>query len=153
MHVERATPADVEALVQVQIAAFHNDTALYGVELGGPPGYDSVADTLKKISTCDFYKIMSDDQIIGGLTVYVEAEGVCHVDMIYLDPTYHNQGIGSHAMTYIEQTYPDAKKWTLHTPEWAIRNQHFYEKLGYVKVGEEVLPDITLYAYEKRLES
>ncbi len=36
------------------------------------------------------------------------------------------------------------------TPADAIRNQHFYEKFGYVKTGEEAHPDITLIAYEKR---
>ena len=33
----------------------------------------------------------------------------------------------------------------------AVRNQHFYEKLGYVKVKEETFPGITLIGYEKRI--
>ena len=44
--ITRATEADAEALVQVQIAAFHHDSVLYPeVEPGGPPGYDSVSFT------------------------------------------------------------------------------------------------------------
>jgi len=31
--------------------------------------------------------------------------------------------------------YPDAKIWTLGTPEWNVRTKHFYEKLGLVQIG------------------
>ena len=48
--IERATPADVENLVKAQIAAFHHDSVMYpGVEIGGPPGYDSVEQMREKI--------------------------------------------------------------------------------------------------------
>jgi hypothetical protein len=53
-------------------------------------------------------------------------------------------------MEFIEQTYP-AAKWTLDTPLYAVRNQHFYEKLGYVKVAENDYDGFILIAYEKRL--
>ena len=75
-----------------------------------------------------------------------------HLDLIYIDPAYHNLGIGTQAIQFLERTHP-AERWTLHTPIWAVRNQHFYEKFGYVKVGEEVYPDITLIAYEKWMEA
>ncbi len=146
---ERATPADAEALVKVQIAAFHHDSILYpDVEVGGPPGYDSVEGTRKKIEADEFYKIVHDGQIIGGIVVYDQGEGHYHLDLIYLDPEYHNRGIGTQAMQFLEQTYA-ATKWTLDTPEYAVRNQHFYEKFGYVKVGTREEPDITLIVYEK----
>ena len=57
-------------------------------------------------------------------------------------------GKSKFAMQFIEQAYP-AQKWTLHTPAYAIRNQHFYEKLGYIKMAEEYDDDFLLFAYEK----
>ncbi|MBZ0288577.1 MAG: GNAT family N-acetyltransferase, partial [Anaerolineae bacterium] len=67
---EQATPADAEALVEVQMAAFHDDARLYpGVELGGPPGYDSVDVMLRKIGEDHVYKIVHDRQIIGIIIV------------------------------------------------------------------------------------
>jgi GNAT superfamily N-acetyltransferase len=147
---EHAAPDDVEALVQAQIRAFHYDSVLYsGVEEGGPPGYDSVEDTLKKIREDEFYKILVDGQIVGGIILFEREAGHFHLDVLNIVPEYQNYGIGTQAIKFIEQTYP-ASKWTLDTPAYAIRNQHFYEKFGYLKVGEKYEEDdFLLYAYEK----
>ena len=149
---ERATPADAESLVKVQVAAFHDDARMYpDVELGGPPGYDSVDVMLRKIREAEVYKIVREGRIIGGIIIYIEGNGHYHVDVLDIDPAYHNRGIGTQAMQFIERTYP-AKKWTLNTPGYAIRNQHFYEKLGYVKVGEAPFDGFILLDYEKKIE-
>jgi GNAT superfamily N-acetyltransferase len=147
---ERATPADAEALRDVQVASFHSDALNYpGVEPGGPPGYDQVETVLRKLQESDYTKIVSDGRIIGGITVYDYGEGHFHLDLLYIDPAYHNFGIGTRAMHFIEQTYP-ATIWTLDTPTYALRNQHFYEKFGYVKMRERVeSDDVTLIEYEK----
>jgi ribosomal protein S18 acetylase RimI-like enzyme len=148
---ERATPADADDLVKMQIAAFHDDARLYpGVEVGGPPGYDSVEVMLEKIGEAEVYKIVTDGHIIGGIILYDHGQGEMHLDVINIDPEYHNLGIGTQAMHFIEQTYP-ATKWTLDTPGYAIRNQHFYEKFGYVKLKEENYDGFILFAYEKQM--
>lgn len=149
---ERATPDDAAALVKIQIAAFHDDARLYpGVEIGGPPGYNSLEAQLKKIAEAETYKIVVDGQIVGGIVVYNQGEGHYHLDLLYVDPAYHNRAIGSQAMTFIHQTYP-ATRWTLDTPGYATRNHHFYEKFGYVKTAEHVMDDgFVLVAYEKRM--
>jgi GNAT superfamily N-acetyltransferase len=149
---ERATAADAEALVAAQIAAFHHDAVLYpGVEIGGPPGYDSVEDMRRRMAEGQCYKMLDTGQIAGGMVVFDMGAGHVHLGVIFIDPAHQNRGLGTQALQFLERTYTDATRWTLDTPTWAIRNQHFYEKLGYVKVGEEVLPDITLIQYEKRL--
>lgn len=146
---ERATSADAETLVKIQVASFHDDARLYpGVEIGGPPGYDSVENALAKMREHDYYKIVLDGQIVGGIVVYDEGQGHYHLDLIYIHPDQHNLGIGSRAMQFLEKTYP-AKKWTLDTPLYAVRNQHFYEKFGFVKVGQEDVDGFILIAYER----
>jgi len=148
----RAVPTDVDTLVKAQIAAFHHDSVLYpDVEIGGPPGYDSVEDTLDKLQDSLYYTILCDGQIVGGMVVYDMGEGRVHLDLIYIVPAYQGTGIGSQAMDFLEQTYAVATRWTLDTPSWAVRNQHFYEKFGYVKMGEHPADDIILFAYEKRV--
>ena len=148
---ERAVAADVEALVKLQMLAFHEDARLYPTaKLGGPPGYDSVEATLKKIDEDDFYTIRYEGQIVGGLAVFNLGEGHFHLDVIFIDTAYHNRGIGTEAIHFIERTYP-AKKWTLNTPDYAIRNHHFYEKFGYVMIGKVALENIILRDYEKYL--
>jgi ribosomal protein S18 acetylase RimI-like enzyme len=148
---EPPTPDDAQSLTEAQVRAFHHDSVLYPeVELGGPPGYDSVEQTLADMSKYLCHKILYDGQIVGGIVVFDRGEGHYHLDRIYIDPAYQNHGIGTQAMRFIEATYP-ARRWTLDTPTWAVRNQHFYEKFGYVKVGEreEEGGNIILIMYEK----
>lgn len=85
-----------------------------------------------------------------GSTVIDQSEGHFHIEVLAIDPAHHNKGIGTQAMGFIERTFP-ATVWTLDTATFATRNQHFYERLGFVRVGETVFPDITLIQYEKRL--
>lgn len=148
----RALPEDAENLVQVQIAAFHHDSVLYpGVSLGGPPGYDSVESTLRQIREMNYYTIRFEERIIGGVGLRDVATGHIHLDLLYIDPEFHNLGLGTLAIEFLESTHP-ATKWTLDTPDYAVRNQHFYQKFGYVRVGEKPVEDFVLLAYEKNLE-
>jgi GNAT superfamily N-acetyltransferase len=147
----RATPEDVETLVAVQIAAFNNDAMIYpGVAVGGPPGYDSVKENLLQMHDDDYYKILVDGEIVGGIIVAHVGGGHFHIGVLYIHPDYHGQGIGSAALQFIESTYP-ARRWTLNTPSYATRNHRFYEKHGYVKTGEHPFRDFSLFDYEKRI--
>jgi GNAT superfamily N-acetyltransferase len=96
------------------------------------------------------HKIICNSKIIGGITVFDQGQGHFHLDKIYIDPSFHNLGIGTRAMYFIEDRYPSTK-WTLDTPLYALRNHHFYEKLGYVRVDEKEADGITLVTYEKHL--
>src|SRR5262245_55274011 len=96
---ERATATDAQALLNAQIRAFHHDSRLYpGIELGGPPGYESIDTLLADLDHDDCYKIIADGQIIGGIVVFDRGSGHFHLDRIYLDPDYHNLGVGTQAM-------------------------------------------------------
>jgi GNAT superfamily N-acetyltransferase len=143
---------DAAKLVDLQIRAFHDDARLYpGVALGGPPGYDSIDWTLTDIAESLCHNIVCDGEIVGGIVIFDRGEGHYHLDKIYLDPAYHNRGIGTLAMRFMEKTYP-AKKWTLDTPKYAVRNHHFYEKFGYVKIDEIAAHGLILFAYEKLMD-
>lgn len=151
VEIKRAEVQDAEALVTAAIAAFHHDSVLYPqVEVGGPPGYDSPAVMRQKIGEDECYTIWDGDQVVGGITLFSKGNGHYHLDLIFISPEHHNRGIGTQAMQFIEDTY-SATKWTLDTPIWAVRNIHFYEKLGYVKVGEFEDGDITLIAFAKQI--
>ncbi len=148
-----ARPADAEALTEVQTHTFDDDSRQHGQgERGGPPGYDSVGWQRRIMKQGSYYKILDDDRIIGGIIVFKIGESCYNLGRIYLAPEYQNRGIGAQALAFIEQAIP-ARRWTLDTPSWAIRNQHFYEKYGYVKVGEEKIPgvDFTGVLYEKMM--
>jgi len=163
---EKARIADAEALTEVQRRTFDDDSRRFAGQpggpvphategSGGPPGYDSADWTLWAIRAGIYYKILADDQIIGGVILFDMHKRHFNLGRIFIDPDWQNQGIGSQAIGFIEKTFPYVKRWSLDTPEWAVRNHHFYQKLGYVKVGEEVPKGagIRLFLYEKRVPS
>ncbi len=134
--LERAKEEDAETLADVSKRAFHSDFEVGAPNReGGPLGYDSAAFQANIMKWLDYYKILLDGKIVGGLMV--EKKRPCHYECqrIFVDPDYHNQGIATKAFEIAWKIYPDAKIWTLGTPEWNVRTKHFYEKLGFVQVG------------------
>lgn len=150
---EHPTAADAPTLLDVQIRSFDSDNERYPDDAdGGPPGYDSLERMLEEVEHPHTYKILSDGRIVGGIMLWDRGEGHYHLDKLFIDPDYHDQGIGSQAMRFLDSTYADATKWTLDTPLYADRNQHFYEKFGYVKVGQHEESDgFMLIEYERRV--
>ena len=131
---------------------FDDDSRQHGRgEHGGPPGYDSVEWQLKIMKIGRYYKILDGDVIIGGIVIFPHQDGHYELGRIYLLPEYQNRGIGTLAMHFVEFTFPTATRWALDTPCWAIRNHHFYEKEGYLKVGESPhkTDDDFAFLYEK----
>lgn len=67
LKLERARLEDAEAITEIKIAAFNREINTYLGRNGGPPGYDSVESEIDIIHNFIAYKIMLDDEIIGGL--------------------------------------------------------------------------------------
>ena len=85
----------------------------------------------------DYYKILADKQIIGGIIVFEKGIRDYELGWIFLTPEYQNQGIGVKAFDFLWKTYYLGKRWTLGTPAWNLRNQHFYKKVGFNEIGED----------------
>jgi ribosomal protein S18 acetylase RimI-like enzyme len=158
IRIERATGADAARLTEIQRRVFDDDNKLKppGGSMEGPPGYDSVAWNAQWIAKTPYYKILLDGQLVGGLIVFDMGQGHYELGRIWVDPAFQNQGIGQQAVQLMFGAFPDAARWTLGTPSWAIRNQHFYEKMGFVRVREtKVDPNLgwSGIEYEKRCPS
>lgn len=153
---EKATEEDAQTLTDVQVRTFDDDSRrFFGQPSGGPSGYDSVDHQIKLMRSGHYYKMLDGERIIGGLVIFKKRDTHCYLGLIFIDPDYQDRGIGTQAIQFAEDTFPMAKKWTTNTPAVATRNHHFYEKLGYVKVKEELIEEEgesgTLFHYEKRL--
>jgi RimJ/RimL family protein N-acetyltransferase len=133
----KAKPADTETLARVSERAFHSDIRHGAPGLGGPPGYDSAAWQAKMMRMADYYKILVDDQLAGGMVVWRKGTRHYELGRIFIDPDFQNQGIGTQAMEFLWETYPLAKRWTLDTPAWNLRTRRFYEKLGFDEIGQD----------------
>lgn len=133
IRLERATQDDAESLQTLKLRAFRQEVALYGF---GPPYYDSIDRLKQAIEVPYYYKILAGENLIGGCCVREIAENQYRLSSLYLDEDWQNQGVGSIVMPLIFEAFPHAKRWSLETPHRSIRNHHFYEKCGFVKVGE-----------------
>lgn len=155
VRVERSVPAHAEILTGIQQRAFDAEFVLAGVDRSvAPDGYDSVDWQRQMIYETDYYSIFDQDTIVGGMIVVKLAEGRYKLMRIFVEPSLQGRGYGAAALQFIESAYTDAITWELNTPDWAVRNQRFYEKRGYLKVAEAALEDmpLTLIYYEKRLK-
>lgn len=153
--VELARPEEAMILTQVQKATFDDDTKRHlGKPSGGPFGYDSVPYCTSLISEGRAYTIKKEGTIIGGAFVTEELDGTVRINRLFIRPDHQGQGLGKRALKGLEARFPRAKRFVLDTPVWADRNQHFYQSLGYVRVGETLEQEhgFMLIVYEKHRE-
>ncbi|MBL4937617.1 GNAT family N-acetyltransferase [Clostridium sp. YIM B02515] len=136
IHLERVNIEDAERIVEVKRLAYTDED----IRFGGGRG-----EKLKYVGNIDFinwcmnrfhlYKIMLDGTIIGTFWLdhetderlnYFELQDFC------IAPEYHNRGYGAQALELMEKLHPDIKIWSLSTSTFSVRNQHLYEKMGYI---------------------
>jgi len=137
IRLRKARPDDARALARISERAFHSDIHCGAPTMGGPPGYHSEGWQRRTMRLGDYYKILLDDQIVGGLIIFRQSPRHYEVGRIFVDPDFQNQGIGTQAFELLWQEFPLAKKWTLGTPAWNRRTRYFYKKVGFVEVGPE----------------
>jgi RimJ/RimL family protein N-acetyltransferase len=145
INLKKALQSDVETLTEIQIRTFVDDNKNKppGSSMEGPPGYNSLKWNSHWIIHTHYYKILYEEQIVGGLILFDLGYKHFEVGRIWVDPAFQNRGIGQAALSEMFHLHPDVIKWTLGTPSWAVRNQHFYEKMGFVKIREtEVDPEL-----------
>jgi ribosomal protein S18 acetylase RimI-like enzyme len=94
-----------------------------------------------------------DGEVVGAVRTarFVDEPGRYHLGNIMILPRYQGLGIGQEALSLLESRYPDAKTWELDTLLQETRNLHFYEKLGYRRIGEPrvVNERLSLVEYKK----
>lgn len=102
---------------------------------GGPPGYDKVSSEKDIIADFIAYKIVLDNNIIGGLfLIPIEGNKMRFEDFV-IDPIYQGNGYGYKVMRLVEMMHPDNKEWYLSTPVFSVGNQHLYTKFGYKEIS------------------
>lgn len=79
------------------------------------------------------YRIRKDGKTVGGLVLTINEETQHnHLDLLFVDPACHTQGIGQAAWREVERLYPDTRVWETCTPYFETRNIHFYiNKCGF----------------------
>jgi RimJ/RimL family protein N-acetyltransferase len=138
IRIEIAKVEDAKDIIKCKIDAYREEVDLYGF---GPRDYDSLEEQTKLIEEGNYFKILDNEKIIGGIRVRDNGEGEYWIGAVYIYSVKQNKGVGTKAMNLLFREFKDAKKWFLETSYLSFRNQHFYEKMGFVKFGE-TKPDI-----------
>lgn len=143
----RASESDADRLISVQNSAFADDLKKYGE----CPAYIEDREVmLNSIRNRIFYKILADGLIVGTVEVRKLTNKHYYLRVLSVHPDYQNKGIGSRALQFLFDTYPEVKSWTLITPKDNKRNCHFYEKAGFCGINEIVDSNVlTLVCYRK----
>ena len=148
----RAEPADATQLTDFQARTFLDDRKWMPPEIlartpdvPGPPGCTSVTWNRKVIEhpKATVYKALDGDRIVGGLILFDRGAGSWDLGRIYVDPDRQNEGIGQAMIRQMFALHPKVARWQLGTPEWAVRNHHFYERMGFVlREVTDIDPDL-----------
>lgn len=142
-----------ELLAEISKRAFDTDINVGAPREGGPPGYDSKDFQVWAMGAMDYYKILLNDFIVGGVIVGTGNKEHKVLERIFVEPKHFKRGIGTRSMHLTFNLYPDVKLWTLGTPEWNVRTRSFYEKLGYTQVGWDLTnPNWRGIWYEKTMD-
>ncbi|MCC4834860.1 GNAT family N-acetyltransferase [Shewanella sp. 1_MG-2023] len=146
-----ASAEDALQLKNLAVDAFQADFEQYG---SFPPHIESTAWHLQSVEAGHYYLIKYGDEVAGGILAVIKNHQEIEIKYFFITPDFQDKRIGSQVVKQLESHYPRVTCWSLVTPFKAFRNHHFYEKLGYVKVGE-VQPDINepfwLFEYQKTM--
>jgi N-acetylglutamate synthase-like GNAT family acetyltransferase len=135
VEIKRALLKDAEAITEIKIKAFNKEINTYMGRNGGPPGYDKVESEKDIITNFIAYKIILDNNIIGGLfLIPIEGNKMRFEDFV-INPIYQGNGYGYKVMQLVEMMHPDVKEWQLSTPVFSVGNQHLYTKFGYKEIS------------------
>lgn len=79
------------------------------------------------------YHIVLNGEHVGGAVLTIDKKTHHNLlDLFFISPKYHSQGLGLAAWKAIEAKYPDTSVWETITPYFEERNIHFYiNKCGF----------------------
>ena len=77
------------------------------------------------IDSGEAYRIMQDEQTVGGVIIKVEGDRG-DLEILFVSPDVHSKGIGYAAWCAVEKLHPEVTVWETITPYFEKRNIHFY---------------------------
>jgi GNAT superfamily N-acetyltransferase len=161
--LELALPEDAGALTIIQARSFLDDFRWVSPEEAerqrnledpvlGPPGVTSIEWTREMIEDPEsvYYKILLGDRLVGGLILAADAAKYSDENFwrIFVEPVYQGRGIGQEAFRQVYRRHPDVARWRLGTPDYATRNHHFYEQVGFTLLEIRDIEGLWFRSYE-----
>ena len=157
-----ATEKDAELIHLMKYEAFLPLYEIYRDEETSPvkePIEKVIAILERKAS--EYYIIKADGLPVGAIRICHQKRGYeppvgeipAYISPLFILPRFQNRGIAQIAVKMVFDLYPEATVWRLDTIKQETGNCHLYEKLGFVRVGDEKMVNdkMTLIDYEKKM--
>lgn len=96
-----------------------------------------------------YYKLLLAEKIIGGVYIVQIDDITASIEDFCIAPDFQNNGYGTFFLNELERINPNIKKWTLTTPLYSVKNQHLYDKQGYIRIKVDYYDEIMSVYYEK----
>ena len=125
-----AGTSDALTLTGISKRSFETDVSVGGPSKGGPPGYMSVPFHTKMARMKHLYKLTDNGLVVGGAILSLK-DDVLNIERIFVAPEYFRKGYGLFMMKQIEELFSNVKRFLLDTPDWNVRTNSLYKKLGY----------------------
>ncbi|MBN1040274.1 GNAT family N-acetyltransferase [Clostridium botulinum] len=140
LKVEPIILSEAEKIRDIMVKIVENESLKWFKNGEKPfiPNYNSI--DMQRYHTWDkkYYKIIYSNDIVGVILVYYTGREHARIDRFYILPEYQNRGIGSKVIKMIEELFQEVNLWSLDTIQQSPRNHHFYEKNGYVLIGQDI---------------
>lgn len=148
--IRQASREDLPAILNLQFLAFGEVAERLG--LGTiPPLQQTLEDLQEEARHSVVFKYTENGRITASVRGCLDAEGVCRVGKLIVDPACRNRGLGRQLMQHLEEHFRGkAASYFLFTSAETPETLHLYRKLGYVELYRETAPGMTTVFLEKK---
>lgn len=148
--IRQASREDFPAILNLQFLAFGEVAERLG--LGTiPPLQETLKDLQEEARRGAVFKYTENGHITGSIRGCLDAEGVCRVGKLIVDPACRNRGLGRKLMQHLEEHFRGkAIRYLLFTSAETPETLHLYRKLGYVELYRETATGMTTVFLEKK---
>lgn len=148
--ISKAEKGDLPGILALQLRAFGRVAQHLNADTL-PPLQQTIEDLLEESADTVFLKYTVNGHITGSVRGQLDAEGVCHVGKLIVDPACQNCGIGRALMTAIEEHFRNqAVRYVLFTSDHTPNTLHLYRSLGYRELHRKDMNGLTMIFMEKQ---
>ena len=121
--------SDLQAILALQKQAYMLEArAVNNYEIS--PLAQTIENTIEDYEKGFIYKALDENNnLIGSIRGYIK-DGTLYIGKVMVDPEFHNQGLGSRLIHFIESLSPNLR-YELFTNPNNLNNVNFYIKNGY----------------------
>lgn len=147
-----AREKDLVGIHEMQVQSFSALLVKYQ-DVNTNPALETLEDITERFHRSNgmVYKIQLDAHGIGAICISETRPNHLRISPIFIKPNYQKRGLAKNAVELLEKEHQTAKTWELQTIKEEKDLVRFYEKIGYVSIGEErvIKSGMTLLSFRK----